>query len=58
MTWDRDAGQYQISHAEWDNKTPRYPADISEEAVFRLAFGKQVLDDWEHPVLKSFRGED
>jgi hypothetical protein len=58
MTWERDAGQYQISHANWDNKTARWPGDISEETIFRLAFGKQVLDDWDHPVLKSFRGED
>jgi hypothetical protein len=58
MTWERDAGQYQISHADWDNKTARWPSDVSEEAIFRLAFGKQVLDDWGHPVLKSFRGED
>ena len=57
MTWEKDAGQYQVSHAEWANKTPRWPADITEETVFRLAFGKQVLDDWDHPVLKNLRGE-
>ena len=58
MAWERDAAQYQISQAEWGNKSTHWPEDISEETVFRLAFGKQVLDDWDHPVLKSFRGED
>lgn len=57
MTWERDAGQYQISHAEWKNRKPHWPQDLNEETVFRLAFGKQVLDDWDHPVLGNFRGE-
>ncbi|MDV7145481.1 hypothetical protein R3X27_22580 [Tropicimonas sp. TH_r6] len=57
MTWDKDVGQYQISQAEWDRKEPRWPEDVSEETVFRRAFGKQVIDDWDYPVLKSFRGE-
>ena len=58
MTWEKDAGQYQISHADWGKKNPRWPEDLSEETIFRLAFGKQVLDAWDHPVLKNFRGEE
>lgn len=58
MSWDKDAMQYEISTAEWERKTVRWPDDVSEANVMRQAFGKQIIDSWDHEILKRARGED
>jgi hypothetical protein len=51
MTWDGDSKAYDIHHADMARE-PRWPEDISEETVLRLAFGKAFLDDMDHPLLQ------
>jgi hypothetical protein len=52
MSWDGDAKQYDTFEAEWD-KEPKWPEDLSEETILRLAFGKAVIDDPKHPILQK-----
>ena len=58
MTWDRDAGQYDVHIAEFQRKKPRWPEDVDRVSMMRLAFGKALIDDIDHPVLKAWRGEE
>ncbi len=58
MTWDRDAGQYDVHIAEFQRKKPRWPEDVDRVSIMRLAFGKALIDDIDHPVLKAWRGEE
>jgi hypothetical protein len=51
LVWDAEAKQYEINHAEW-SREPRWPEDLSEESILRLAFGKAFLDDLDHPLLQ------
>ncbi|MEP4702764.1 MAG: hypothetical protein ABJZ79_16610 [Parasphingorhabdus sp.] len=57
MSWDKEAMVYDVSIAEWDRKEPRWPEDMSEPTLFRLAFGNAVIENYDHPVLRNLRGE-
>ena len=58
LAWDKDSRQYTVSHAEWPKKTPKWPDPVNEAGILRLSFRKYVIDDLDHPLLRSLRGEE
>ena len=50
MVWDKDDKSYELHHADMPRE-PRWPEDLSEDTILRLAFGKAYIDDPDHPVL-------
>jgi hypothetical protein len=51
LVWDQVDKSYEIHHADM-SREPRWPDDIREETILRLAFGKAFIDDPDHPVLQ------
>jgi hypothetical protein len=58
MTWDRDAGQYEVHLGQFERKTPRWPETIERVDIMRQAFGKALINDIDHLILKALRGEE
>jgi hypothetical protein len=58
LVWQKEERQYQVMTAEWPNRKPKWPDDVSELSVFRRAFKKLLVEDLDHPLVKMALGEE
>jgi hypothetical protein len=54
---DMSLGAYRIEVATGRLPGPEWPADLTLQAIIRIAFRDTLISDWNHPVLQRLRGE-